>query len=167
MPKTFKELIEALSPDDQKIVQGELDRRVTTGVKNYSATHPAADVLLQQLTARLDRVEKGKAERDSQFELQAHAIEKSYELGLPFSVVSDLLPLFKDQAALDSKLNDLAILGTKNKLQEVNEMLANNSYKPKSGNQEREASPMDKFRSRLNGADLSAFEAQVRRTNQN
>ncbi|OHE64137.1 MAG: hypothetical protein A2413_08535 [Treponema sp. RIFOXYC1_FULL_61_9] len=170
MTKTFKEIVDAIPDEDRKVFWTEIDKRTTAAIKSFSVKHPPADETLIKLSGRLDGIEKAKAELESKFEIKTYALERCFEIGLPFATVSDLLPMFKTKEALDAKLTDLASLGLKHQLKEVNETLANNSYRPKSGNSGGSGSsdPLDVFRNRLSSDDLPEFERQIRVTrNQN
>jgi hypothetical protein len=164
MAKTFKEILDGLDPEDKKVAEAEIDRRITSALKTYQSTHPAPDVVLDKLSKRVDKIEKAKAERENQYELKVFAIEKCFEKKVPFNLVNDLLPLFKDQESLSKKIDDLAVLSRENDLRIINEQLINHSYKPKAGNYSERGDGLDEYRKGLSSSDLLAFNAEVERS---
>lgn len=83
-----------------------------------------------ELLARLDRVQKGYAERERKLELRYYAREKCLETGIPFDLLADLdLP---DEVFIERKIAQFAQGIEAATLQEVNARLVSTA-KPKAG----------------------------------
>jgi hypothetical protein len=163
MARTFEEIFNGLPTDEQKVLRSTIDSRITGAIKTHSINNPSPKEALERINKRIEQIEVAKLEKEKQFELKTHAIEKCYETGIPFSVVSDLLPNFKSAEELDKKIETLSKLSRSNDVAAMNEMLANNSYKP-GGGSHAENDPLDKMRRTLPPGDLAEFDKNVERT---
>jgi hypothetical protein len=133
MPKTFKEIVESLDLEDQKVIQSSIDAIVTKGIKSYSENHPGPDKQFYKLSERLEKIEAAKKDYEKKMELKFIAFKYSSEKGLPFSTIEDLLPMFTDEAVLKSKIEALANMNT-DAMKKANErFIVENGYKPKGG----------------------------------
>jgi hypothetical protein len=160
--RTFNDIYNSLDEDSRKVVQSEIDRRTTSAIKKYSIEHPAPEARLESINKRIEAIEIAKKEREAQFELKTHALEKCFETGIPFSIISDLLPGFKSAEELDKKIETLSKLSKENDLKRINEELLT-GYKPRSGGYEK-PDPLDNIRRGLSPGDLEEFDKTINRT---
>lgn len=132
--KTFDEIFTSLPEEDRKAVTAHIDSSVSKGVNSYRRNHPASVAeAFTALNRRMDRIEKQRAEREHDYSMTISALKHCQVAGVAFGLVEDILPSFKDEAALISKIDALSELSKNGHASDANRAMAESSFKPGMG----------------------------------
>jgi hypothetical protein len=127
--RTLEMIMASLDPEDAKTLASAADKRVTDAIKTYSSKNPT----LPKLGARLEKIQVAADTRVRQLELQNYALRKCFEMKIDFATVEKLGLSFANEDQVDEKLATLSESIQTKKIQDMNEFMVNNSFRPGSG----------------------------------
>lgn len=149
------------TPEGFNSVRAHFDAYAGKAMKTFALNHPPANVAAEKLTKRLEKLEAAHTASIAAGELRFHVFKKAAELGVDYSLVSDLR--FDNEKAADAKLAALAVAVGKKKSDDINRELAG-SFKPGAGSHSDAQGQglHEKYLASLTPADRAAVESSRR-----
>jgi hypothetical protein len=127
--KSYKDIYDGLPPEDQKVLQGYTDQRITAALKK-AAEHVE---ILPNATARLQAIEEASNKKISELEMKNKVILACFSKGISYDSVERLEIKFTNDADIEKKLNLMKNDIEKKAVNDFQKLIVQNSFRPGSG----------------------------------